>query len=648
MSKISQKYVMNTKDLSYDTPKKKYYLSYNPTRNNFGNKNYHHNKYYDDYEYEDRNQDYKEWNRFIDDDNDDYYYYDDDSDSDCECDCDCCKNGDYYNKSSSKTFIREKNDIKYSPFSNKEIFPGKKIYFEKKNHNGYNSDDTYPTNDTDNMFYSNSNNYMNTAYTIVIDNSNNPNNINSKINNEKNNYNSFYHVNNCHSNNKFNERNNYNKIREFYQEVKSHYYDDENWLENQHSSQSNIKENNHTEIKNYIRKRPKIVNLKEKNQFTQPKLKLNYGNEKVQNNFYIEIKKEKKVDENKNKKPLYEKTYKNEIKNSIKNVENKVSNKIQYLTKKVNSHQHKIICKSQDFVTKDICENPKNQNLSLNKKENPNFQNILNIKNIDSISKTNIQEENHKCKITLTKDNHIYSFSNKKQQIKSDRKICIKTSSPKNKIIYKAGNKRKNRIRINQNKTSNTSKSKTIEALNNRRMNLKISLSKTLKKKCDICQQFVDSHLLKIHYNSHPTEIFNWLYLGTFTNACDIKELRRLKINYILNVAGECKNTNLPKDIKELHFDIKDYENFELYDYFDEANEFINKCRLEGGVLLVHCKYGISRSASFIIAYLIKYMRYPADYAFNFVFQKRNKIKPNEGFMYQLNKYAEYYVGKKN
>ena len=121
-----------------------------------------------------------------------------------------------------------------------------------------------------------------------------------------------------------------------------------------------------------------------------------------------------------------------------------------------------------------------------------------------------------------------------------------------------------------------------------------------------------------------------------------------MKINYILNVAGECKNKNLPKDIKELHFDIKDYENFELYDYFDEANEFINKCRLEGGVLLVHCKYGISRSASFIIAYLIKYMRYTVDYAFNFVFQKRNQIKPNEGFMRQLNKYGEYYVGNKN
>ena len=647
MSKISQKYVMNTKDLSYNTPKKKYFLSYNPTRNNFeNNKNYHQNKYYDEYEYKDRNQDFKEWHTTFDDDNDDYCYdcdsgSDSDSDCDCHCDCDCCKNDEYYKKSPSKTFIRDKNEIKYSPFSYNEIFPGKTIYFEKNNHNGYNSDDTYPTNDTDNMLRNNSNNYINNNFTIVIDNSNN-----NKFFNEKNNYNSFYQIKNNHSNNKFIERNNSNKIREFYQDVENHYYDDENWLENQHSSQSNIKESNHTEIKNYIRKRPKIADFNERNQIAQQNIKLNFENKKCENNFFIEIKKENKVDEN--KKPLFEKTYKNEIKNNIKNVENKVSNKIQYLTKKVNSNRHKIICKSQDFVSKDIYRDSKNQNLSLIKKENSNFQNKLDFNKSDGISKSNIHEENQKDKTTLTKDNHLCSFSNKKKDIKSDRKICIKTSSTKNKIIYKGGNKRKNRIRINQNKTSNISKSKIKQTLSNRRMSFKISLSKTTKKKCDKCQQYVDSHLLKIHYNSHPTEIFNWLYLGTFTNACDIKELRRLKINYILNVAGECKNKNLPKDIKELHFDIKDYENFELYDYFDEANEFINKCRLEGGVLLVHCKYGISRSASFIIAYLIKYMRYPADFAFNFVFQKRNQIKPNEGFMRQLNKYGEYYVGNKN
>jgi protein-tyrosine phosphatase len=164
-------------------------------------------------------------------------------------------------------------------------------------------------------------------------------------------------------------------------------------------------------------------------------------------------------------------------------------------------------------------------------------------------------------------------------------------------------------------------------------------LCKMEKKECNICHKYFDSHLFKIHYNSHPSQIFEWFYLGSFSNACDIKELRKNKINYILNCAIECHNKNLPKDIKELHLKIKDIENFDLINYFEEANEFINKCKLEGGTLLVHCKLGISRSASFVIAYLIKNNNLSVEKALNFVKQKRNQIKPNEGFMSQLKKY---------
>ena len=159
------------------------------------------------------------------------------------------------------------------------------------------------------------------------------------------------------------------------------------------------------------------------------------------------------------------------------------------------------------------------------------------------------------------------------------------------------------------------------------------------KKECNICHKYFDSHLFKIHYNSHPSQIFEWFYLGSFSNACDIKELRKNKINYILNCAIECHNKKLPKDIKELHLKIKDNENFDLINYFEEANEFINKCKLEGGTLLVHCKLGISRSASFVIAYLMENNNLSVEKALNFVKQKRNQIKPNEGFMSQLKRY---------
>lgn len=160
-----------------------------------------------------------------------------------------------------------------------------------------------------------------------------------------------------------------------------------------------------------------------------------------------------------------------------------------------------------------------------------------------------------------------------------------------------------------------------------------------LKRECELCNQLIDYRFYKVHLLGHPTQIFKYLYLGNFANATNIKELKTLKINYILNCAIECHNNNLEKSFKELHLEVKDNENFNLFCYFEKSNEFINKCKLNGGACLVHCKLGISRSAAFVIAYLIKCLKFGAKEAFDFVKKKRMSIKPNDGFVKQLYEY---------
>ena len=290
-----------------------------------------------------------------------------------------------------------------------------------------------------------------------------------------------------------------------------------------------------------------------------------------------------------------------------------------------------------------------NVNHRLNKTPNHNFKiNDNSFKNLNqNISCKELKHKNHSQKDNIRKIsintidsnkkiNNIQTINDTKETIhKINEKLII--NNIYNNILYRS-------IRITSiNKKKKNKKQELLNELN-RCINFgKNLLNKIPKKECDICHIYIDSHLFKIHYNSHPTEIFKWLYLGTFSNACDIKELRRLKINYILNVANECINKKLPNDIKELHLKIKDSDDFELYIYFDEANEFINKCKTEGNTLLVHCKLGISRSASFIIAYLIKYHKMSVKEALEFVKQKRNQIKPNEGFINQLHEYEKKY-----
>ena len=167
------------------------------------------------------------------------------------------------------------------------------------------------------------------------------------------------------------------------------------------------------------------------------------------------------------------------------------------------------------------------------------------------------------------------------------------------------------------------------------------------KKECNICHEMIETHLYKIHAkNVHLSQIFSWLYLGSFANACDLKELKRTNIKYILNCAVECKNENLPKDIKELHLKLVDEPEFNITKYFDQTNEFINKVRTAGGALLVHCKVGLSRSPTVIIAYLIKYYEFTVDSAMRFMKRKRPQIIPNEGFIQQLKEYEKKFEKK--
>ena len=202
--------------------------------------------------------------------------------------------------------------------------------------------------------------------------------------------------------------------------------------------------------------------------------------------------------------------------------------------------------------------------------------------------------------------------------------------------------------------SDNTSSSKLIvinSATKERRMNELKGRSRSLlsngpKAKCLICNKLVESHLLQIHINAHPSEVFKWLYLGTFSNACDNEELRRINIKYVLNCAFECINKTLPKDIKELHLKISDNKNFDIIPFFQQANDFINQARLDGGKILIHCKLGISRSAAITIAYLIKYYGLNFNSALKFIKKQRNRINPNKGFMEQLKKYESMVQNK--
>lgn len=62
-------------------------------------------------------------------------------------------------------------------------------------------------------------------------------------------------------------------------------------------------------------------------------------------------------------------------------------------------------------------------------------------------------------------------------------------------------------------------------------------------------------------------------------------------------------------------------------------------CRKNRSKCLVHCKMGVSRSASTVIAYAMKEFGWSLEKAYNYVKQKRSIARPNAGFMRQLLEY---------
>jgi protein-tyrosine phosphatase len=80
---------------------------------------------------------------------------------------------------------------------------------------------------------------------------------------------------------------------------------------------------------------------------------------------------------------------------------------------------------------------------------------------------------------------------------------------------------------------------------------------------------------------------------------------------------------------------VEDSEEENLRQYFEKTDSFIDTHRKNGNVL-VHCMAGVSRSATVVIAYLMKTNKWKYEETLKYVREKRNIVGPNEGFLRQL------------
>ena len=91
-----------------------------------------------------------------------------------------------------------------------------------------------------------------------------------------------------------------------------------------------------------------------------------------------------------------------------------------------------------------------------------------------------------------------------------------------------------------------------------------------------------------------------------------------------------------PAVFKYLNIREWDVEETDLLQYWDLTYRFIRDCVRSGGVCLVHCKMGISRSASTVMSFAMKHFSWSLEQAMTHTKERRKIINPNPAFRQQL------------
>eukprot|EP00756_Hemistasia_phaeocysticola_P025758 Hpha_TRINITY_DN16022_c5_g1::TRINITY_DN16022_c5_g1_i1::g.118686::m.118686/K04459/DUSP, MKP; dual specificity MAP kinase phosphatase len=140
------------------------------------------------------------------------------------------------------------------------------------------------------------------------------------------------------------------------------------------------------------------------------------------------------------------------------------------------------------------------------------------------------------------------------------------------------------------------------------------------------------------------TQVVPWLFLGGAADAVKADELKKRGISRIVNLTPESKVERLD-GVEYLQVEVIDHSDSPIRCHFERVIAFLEAARKDRVAVLVHCRQGVSRSATVTIAYIMSVLRVPYLTAFDAVKRKRDQINPNLGFVSTLQDYeAELHI----
>jgi len=149
------------------------------------------------------------------------------------------------------------------------------------------------------------------------------------------------------------------------------------------------------------------------------------------------------------------------------------------------------------------------------------------------------------------------------------------------------------------------------------------------------------AHLIAQQSEVHSEPPMGNLYLGPQSAAEPgaLNALLEAKIGGIVNCTNRVPCHFRDDGIQYCVVAVNDESGADILTYLAGATTFLNSLLSKGCSVLVHCQMGVSRSATVVIAYLIRYWNMTRDEAYIHVKSKRPQTSPNPGFWDQLHKF---------
>lgn len=152
-----------------------------------------------------------------------------------------------------------------------------------------------------------------------------------------------------------------------------------------------------------------------------------------------------------------------------------------------------------------------------------------------------------------------------------------------------------------------------------------------------------DYKLLLSPLFSAMTKITDNLFL-TGVGGMTRDNFRRNHIDFVINITTEAPLWD--ESVESWRLPLEDDAATNILTHLDIAADRIHEAITRRNAhVLVHCVAGVSRSATVVIAYLMKYKRMDLRAAFNHCYNLRPVVRPNNGFMAQLIDYENQLFG---